>query len=47
MSGSDNLRTTKERALDRVLLGTALATLAGYIALAISILRYKEPGRRK
>jgi hypothetical protein len=47
MNGSDNLRAAKEKALERVLLGTALATLAGYIGLAIAILRHKEPEKRQ
>lgn len=47
MSNSGNLREAKERALERVLLGTALATLAGYVALAFAVLLHKEPGKRK
>jgi len=39
MSRSDNLRDAKERALQRAALGLALVTLAGYVALAVAILR--------
>jgi len=39
MSRSDNLRDAKERALERIALGLALTTLAGYIALAIALIR--------
>jgi len=45
MSRSDNLRDAKERALERITLGVALATLAGYVALAVAILR-RSPKKR-
>lgn len=43
MSHSDNLRDVKEKALERILLGTALATLAGYLALAFAVLQRGKP----
>ncbi|MHB0939874.1 MAG: hypothetical protein ACYDCO_26485 [Armatimonadota bacterium] len=45
MSRSDNLRDVKDKALERIALGAALATLAGYIVLAIDILRRDRPRR--
>jgi len=39
MSHSSNPRDAKERVLERITLGVALATLAGYIALAVVLLR--------
>lgn len=39
MDANESLRRAKERSIERVLLGTALAALAGYLALAWTILR--------
>ena len=45
MSGSGNLREAKEKAVERILLGAALAAVAGYVALAFAILRREKPRR--
>ncbi len=39
MDTNESLRRAKERSIERALLGTALAALAGYLVLAWTILR--------